>query len=170
MGLISVSSINNGDALDATVVTNNTSTIVNEFNGNIDNNNIKSSAGIATSKLAIESWANWTPSYTGFSANPTLITRWYSIGGKTAFVTIAETSSGTSNATTFTITLPFTPKSTQFIGGFRIKDNGGYSTTQGGIGLTAGSTTASIFRDATGTAFTTSNAKACDGSFVCEIQ
>lgn len=41
-----------GNTIDPTEVTSNETTIYNEFNGNIDNNNIKSSAAIVESKLA----------------------------------------------------------------------------------------------------------------------
>lgn len=51
MGLITVSPINNGDNGDATVVSNNFSVLANEFNGNIDNNNVKGAANIDAAKL-----------------------------------------------------------------------------------------------------------------------
>lgn len=169
MATISVSNIQNGNSLDASVVSGNFSTIVNEINGNLDNNNIKAAAGIDFTKLASAAWSAWSPTLAGFSANPSLTTRWQQIG-KWATLMIAESSAGTSNAGTFTLTLPFTPKSTQTIGGVRIKDNGGYSLTQGAITFTAGNTTASIFRDMQGTAFTSSGGKACDLAVTVEVQ
>jgi hypothetical protein len=47
----------------------------------------------------------FTPSVTGFSVNPGTITGAYTQIGKLVFVRLF-TSAGTSNATTFTITLP----------------------------------------------------------------
>lgn len=52
MGIISVSLPADGSTADVADVNTPITTIVNEFNGNIDNDNIKSGAAIATSKLA----------------------------------------------------------------------------------------------------------------------
>lgn len=51
MGLITLSQITNGSALDATVPNNNFTTLANEFNGNIDNANVKATANISGTKL-----------------------------------------------------------------------------------------------------------------------
>ena len=52
MANISVSLPSDGSTADAADLSSPINTIVNEFNGNIDNSNIKSGAAIATSKLA----------------------------------------------------------------------------------------------------------------------
>lgn len=54
MGIISVSLPSDGQTADAADVNTPINTIVNEFNGNIDNANIKSAAAIATSKIAAD--------------------------------------------------------------------------------------------------------------------
>lgn len=171
MGTISVQTINNGDSLDANPIDVNFSTVVNEFNGNVDNNNIKTLAAIDGSKIAAgtipsaqikaEAGTAWSPSFGGFSVSPT-VTSQYLQFGKLTIATLAEISAGTSNATNFTVTLPFAPAITTVLNVARVKDNGGYSTTQGTISLTAGSTTATLFRDPTGTTWTATNGKACD--------
>lgn len=53
MGLISVTPVVDGGTATAASVNNQISTIVNEFNGNVTDANIASSAAIALSKLAI---------------------------------------------------------------------------------------------------------------------
>lgn len=65
MGTISVTNISDGTTIDAADVNNQINTIVNEFNGNIDNANIKSGAAIDGSKLADDSVtpAKWTNPY-----------------------------------------------------------------------------------------------------------
>lgn len=55
----------------------------------------------------VGSWINYTPVYTGFSANPTSTLTQYFKQGKMCTVKVTSFASGTSNATTFTITLPF---------------------------------------------------------------
>lgn len=52
MGTITVQTINNGDSLDANPIDLNFDEIVNEFNGNIDNTNIKPNAAIDGSKIS----------------------------------------------------------------------------------------------------------------------
>lgn len=62
----------------------------------------------AWDQVSTPEWTNWTPAFTGFSANPTVLTAKYKKIGKTCFI-ILHMAPGTSNATTFTITnLPFT--------------------------------------------------------------
>lgn len=52
MGLITVPQVADGDTAEASDINTPVNTIADEFNGNIDNANIKSGAAIATSKLA----------------------------------------------------------------------------------------------------------------------
>lgn len=52
MGLVSPAQVSDGDTAEASDINGPINTIANEFNGNIDNSNIKSGAAIATSKLA----------------------------------------------------------------------------------------------------------------------
>ena len=51
----------------------------------------------------------WVPTWTGFSDNPTSVSATYIRIGKFCHVTLNGTA-GTSNATTLTVTLPFTSK------------------------------------------------------------
>jgi hypothetical protein len=53
-------------------------------------------------------WSNWSPTLTGFSANPTNSVYRYIQYGKTVFIAINQGTNGTSNAATFTISLPVT--------------------------------------------------------------
>lgn len=51
-------------------------------------------------------WSTWTPTFTGFSANPTSLLNRYRINGRVCMIVHTEGSNGTSNATGFTISLP----------------------------------------------------------------
>lgn len=64
----------------------------------------------------------WIPTWTGFSADPTNVVASYSLNGKLCTVTLFATA-GTSNATTTTVTLPFTASTTQINYLFSV-DNG----------------------------------------------
>lgn len=54
MALINITTPSDGETADASDVATPLNTIVSEFNGNIDNANIKTGAAIATSKLATD--------------------------------------------------------------------------------------------------------------------
>lgn len=60
--------------------------------------------------LGYPTWFNYSPTLTGFSSNPTNTVNQFKIEGNTCVVSIRQATSGTSNATTFTITLPVTAK------------------------------------------------------------
>lgn len=81
MGTISVSLPSDGTIADTADYNNPITTIVDEFNGNIDNSNIKSSAAIATSKLANDGGIG--PSKLG-------------LGAQSATVTTSQTTTSTS--------------------------------------------------------------------------
>lgn len=51
---------------------------------------------------------SWTPTITGFSANPTNAIYHYYVHNQTCFVDVRQATQGTSNATDFTITSPIT--------------------------------------------------------------
>lgn len=106
MGSVSPAQVSDGTTIDASDVNNPINTIANEFNGNIDNTNIKAAAAIAGSKLAdnsidvttkASSWDGWiqvTDTWTYASATtitvPSDATTKYSVGDK-----LKMTNSGT---------------------------------------------------------------------------
>jgi len=54
-------------------------------------------------------WLYWLPTWGGFSANPTNVLHKYKINSRTIHLSIREAAPGTSNGTSFTESLPFTP-------------------------------------------------------------
>ena len=56
-------------------------------------------------------WFNFVPTVTGFSPSPTVICR-FNIQGNICHFEFVQTATGTSNATTFTVTMPVTAKNT----------------------------------------------------------
>lgn len=56
-------------------------------------------------KTEVSQWCSWTPTITGFSANPTLVCS-YRINVNAVDFSVANGGNGTSNAATFTITFP----------------------------------------------------------------
>jgi len=117
---------------------------------------------------SIGQWQAWVPTFTGFSADPTSVTARYTLSGKMCTAYFFATS-GTSNATTFTITLPFAAANVEdpqtFAG--NVVDNG---TGKVGIVRTrVNSNVLDVYNGATGTAFTASGAKNAAFSITYEI-
>lgn len=117
-------------------------------------------------------WQAWTPSFTGFSSNPVMYMSSYTVVGQTVFGIFTPLTAGTSNATTFTITLPFPAKTSQFLVGMGVEtDNGVSSTTQlCRMDTVGGSTTANIYKTILLGAWTASGAKYCAFTFTYEKQ
>lgn len=105
MGLISLSLPSDGDTADAADVNSPFNTIATAINGNLDNDNIKTGAGISTSKLAADgflaAWTSYTPTVTtsgsAFSLGNGTIAGSYTQIGKTTFGRIVLTIGSTTS-------------------------------------------------------------------------
>lgn len=107
-------------------------------------------------------WFNYTPTLTGFSADPTVNLSRFMVSGRACTVVHSESATGTSNATTLTFTLPVTSASAvsnAFSAPAQVRDNGIVGTTPGLITVGSAATTASVFKDWNGTAFTNTGNK-----------
>jgi len=125
LGTISVSLPADGTTADVGDYNTPLTTLVTEFNGNIDDANIKSGAAIAGSKIADASITNaklstttgeiggaWTDyssssTVTGWSSTTQKVIRYTQVG-KTVYVVYGIT--GTSNSTSITFTVPIAAK------------------------------------------------------------
>ena len=107
-------------------------------------------------------WKSWVPTQTGFSSVPPGGVYRYQKIGKTVHIAIRQPSFGTSNATTFTITLPYpaaTVTSMIWTGhGYGI-DNGGTAANSANIYITSAGTVMTIERNWTSAAWTASGSK-----------
>lgn len=111
-------------------------------------------------------WTAWTPTMAGFSGSPTVTLARYLQIGKTVFVTLDI--SGTSNANTFTYTLPVAPKSTLSTMLGAALDNSAAVSTTPRADWTAASTTVTLYAAFVGTAWTTSGTKGYRATFTYE--
>lgn len=114
----------------------------------------------------------YTATITGFSGTPTQLCQ-YSIEGKT--MAIWWSISGTSNATTLTITIPggytaSNPGTINYSAFTRVTDNGTAQTVSGILYLPNNSSTIQFYKDNTGAAFTNSGTKAVYGYTRIPIQ
>lgn len=86
---------------------NTTVTIIVNADYTVANASISSQCiSLAANPQGWPGWFNYTPTYGGFSADPSLVMCRYSISGRTVRFTYSASGDGTSNATTFTISLP----------------------------------------------------------------
>lgn len=107
-------------------------------------------------------WLSWEPSPTGFSAVPTATVYVYRFVGTDIQLRYREGTNGTSNATTFTATAPFTAL-TVTNGNWNTQtngvDNGTVLTVSSAIAITTGSNTLTMLKDFSGAAWTNANGK-----------
>lgn len=152
--------------LTAPTITNPTLTVdtISEFTGangvTIDGLNIKDSAlttanSVPNSVMSntgsfSSAWATtaWVPTQTGFSADPASGVYLYSQIGKLVHLFIRQPNSGTSNATTFTISLPVTARTVsnlRTVSGCSIVNNGTTQTTPGAMEISSGGTVLNVY-------------------------
>lgn len=141
-------SIINGRASTMTVTYLNVSTIT-----------AKSIQGIT------DAWTSYTPTFTGFSAAPSFSGA-YKLIGKTCFVRGLVMSGGTSNATTFTLTLPFPSNAAQQDGFGTSFDAGSRQTSPAKIITRAASAVADVYKDFGLTGWTNSGTKYLEDFFI----
>lgn len=111
-----LSGIVDGQTADASDVTNPLNTIIDDYNGNITNDNIAATAAIALTKLASTGWTTHTPTIAqGASSDITKTTTYskYQQIGKTVFwnFRLAITGAGSAGSAV-TVTLPVTAAQT----------------------------------------------------------
>lgn len=105
----------------------------------------------------VGSWITYTPTLTGFSALPTLDRSMYFRIGKMVEVQIHSSASGTSNATTKTITLPFIASGAAQAGIVASTVNSGVnSTSPGSVISRVDSDIADVYRTVASLAWTAS--------------
>lgn len=117
---------------------------------------------------SIGKYQTWTPTFTGFSADPTNVVAQYSVNGNMCHVSLTMTA-GTSNATTFTITLPFNASITTNTLTQLVTDNATNQTAAGACVVNSGSNVISIYKTMALGAFTASGGKGCRLNFVYKI-
>lgn len=117
------------------------------------------------------SWFNYTPTFTGFSANPTVIAK-LQIQARTAEVVWQMPASGTSNAATFTMSAPVTAATITNMawhGPIIGIDNGARLTNPGRARMLTAGTVFDFYSSFGTDSWTASGNKSCNGSLRYEI-
>lgn len=125
--------------------------------------------GTAAQRIHMAVWKTWTIVFGGFSADPVPTAERYTQVGKLVTAHIAM-GNGTSDATTFTITLPIAAANTvvQDIPIAVVVDNGTTQTTMGLLRTRVNSITADLFLDPSQAVWTASGNKKADLVFSYE--
>lgn len=130
---------------------------------------IQSGVGdVVTGGSADGLWQPWQPTSSGFASSPTPgVARWAQAGS--SIHVQYYSSDGTSDSSSFAFLLPAKEKNGQilFIGGG--KDNSAIQTSPFRMDCSAGSRTATIYKDLNGTGFTTSGTKMAVFNFTYEV-
>jgi hypothetical protein len=146
------------DTLSTALISNSTfrGLVIEAADGKLDTNvRVLSSLGAIADPAGLGA--------AGFSAMSTNICYYHVVGDE---VTVRFNFVGTSNQTYFTFELPFAahaalPIQPSF--NVQLRDNGIWQLTPGVVSITAGSRTATIYRDLSATPFTSSNEKGARG-------
>ena len=151
------------------VLNNATTTVDGAIVFDRTNEDLSIGDGTASQVVHMGAWKTWTPVFTGFSVDPTVNSARYTIVGKMVTVHL-NTGNGTSNATTFTITLPVAAANTSKQHcPIAVATDNGTSTTGGGLLITrVNSTTADIFKDHASGGWTNVGGKKGTGVFTYE--
>jgi len=112
--------------------------------------------------MGCPTWFNYTPTYGGYSSNPTGPVYQWSTAGRAITVKGRDVGAGTSNATTASFSLPVaavTLTNAIWDGTAEVVDNGTTQSAPALCRVSSAGTTASLQRDYTPTAFTNSGSK-----------
>jgi len=127
----------------------------------------------AVSPVGHPIWFNYTPTITGFSANPANPISKFKLDGTACTVVHRNTALGTSNSGAYTVTAPITSKTISNMHWWgsvnNAVDNSANVTTTGAAELTSNSTTITLTKSAATGGWTTSNGKAADFTIIYEI-
>jgi hypothetical protein len=107
-------------------------------------------------------WLTYAPTLTGFSANPTSAVYQYRVMGDNVVLAQMIGANGTSNATGYTQTMPFTAKTLTNMSwrrGVQVVDNTTLQTAMGLATIASAASTIVFFKDASQAAFTNSGGK-----------
>lgn len=118
-------------------------------------------------------WFNFTPTYGGFIVNPSgaAIICKYKVSAKTVTYWYDDRygTQGTSNATSFTVTLPVASSTAKLAGFVAVYDNGGWSNTIGKAMVAAGSATLTLMVNASEGGWTGSGTKTAETVAIYEF-
>lgn len=114
-------------------------------------------------------WFSYTPTFGGFSASPVVECK-YSINGRLFHMQIVRTSGGTSNATSFTISIPFTAAlATNVALIANATDNTAALTTPASGDISNGGTSITVYSDFAGSGWTNSGTKFVNATIITEF-
>jgi hypothetical protein len=125
------------------------------------------------SAFGFPDWFTFAPTVGGFSANPTTTMYRFCVNGRTVIFPFRQGVAGTSNATTFTMTLPITPANPTngqwFMSLIPVQDNSAFLTSPGIAVVSGGSATMDLYKTIAFGAWTNSGTKSASGTAIYEF-
>jgi hypothetical protein len=109
---------------------------------------------------------NWTVVFTGFSTDPTVVVARFNVVGRMVNWQIQIGTAGTSNATTFTMSIPVTAATITNMawnGPARVRDNGAWQADPGLWNIVSAGTVITLYKTLAAGAFTNSGTKSFTG-------
>lgn len=162
-----LSGLTDGANADAADVSNPLNTVIDEINGRLDTNNFAAASTNLETIASSQQWTTWSsPAYTGFSANPTQTLRYLKVGRMVTVEAAVTNAAGTSNATTFTMTLPYAAAIDVRYPVWAVDNTS--TTTVGRADTAVSSTTLSLYTSIGGAAWTASGTKGVSFCFTYE--
>jgi hypothetical protein len=127
----------------------------------------------AQSPLGFPLWFNYSPTWTGFSLNPSGVVARFTLHGKTCYVVIRVGAAGVSNTTTMTVTAPIASltltNATWFSAGVGI-DNSVVQASPSRASILSGTTTINCYKTMESTStWTNSGSKAINFTLMYEV-
>lgn len=118
-------------------------------------------------------WLNYTPTYGGFSVNPSNCVTRFKVSGRQVTVYVSMQTGGTSNATSFTVTAPIAAATVTnqvwFNAWGSAQDNGSYLTAAGRVYISSAGTVFSLNKDMAAGTWTSSGGKGAYFTITYEI-
>lgn len=154
-----------GDA----VLNDGTTTVDGALQFDRTNEDLSLGDGSASQVVHMGAWKTWTPTFTGFSTDPTINAARYTQVGKLVSVAV-NCNNGTSNSTGYTMTLPVAAAGSakQFGLAAVVTDNGVAQTSPGLLRTNINSTTLDVFQDMANGGWTASGSKKVQFTFTYE--
>lgn len=124
----------------------------------------------AASPVGFPQWFAYTPTWAGYSSDPTGITARFSLNGRLCTVVLSCSANGTSNTTSNTVTVPITSAQAVTLATLiKYNDNSITSATPGYGSLAASSNILTMYKDLQATVWTGSGQKSVNFTLQYEI-
>ena len=150
-----------GTVASSSFSTNTTVTLIANSDYSLANSAItKTYYSFAANPAGYPGWFNYTPTWSGFSSNPTSVVSRFNVVNRLVTVEISSGGGGTSNSTSFSLTLPVAAAQHINVAGLVDSYDNGSHVADPGVAVTnSGSTTLNLYTSTSQAGWTASGQK-----------